>query len=88
VVSKLPPLVFFGMRNLLVACLTVLDLRTAVCDALCKQDGYDGGSYQQKLDSCACSHLVKFEVATEKKTIIKPRRHRQQPPEPVPSGPF
>lgn len=35
-------------------------IKMKVCWALCRQDGYDTGSYEEKGDSCLCSNRQKF----------------------------
>lgn len=48
----------------LLAC-TTLELRNAVCWALCRKDGYEVGAYVEKKLSCACSNIEKFDQITE-----------------------
>lgn len=56
-------------------CFSLADVRGQVCWALCRQDGYEAGSYVAKGESCLCSHVVKFKEITDPRLII-----RAQPP--------
>lgn len=67
---------------LALACLTLGDVNNAVCQALCRQDGYDMGAYVKA--KCRCSNEVEYEVATEKALFITRKRDKlAKPPSPV-----
>jgi hypothetical protein len=68
---------------ILMACLTIDDVKNSVCHALCRHDGYDTGAYKKKTDACLCANETTFEVMTEKKIYL----HRKSAPAstPVPS---
>lgn len=64
------------MKNILVAivvakCFSLAEVRGQVCWALCRNDGYETGSYLAKSESCLCGHVVKFKELTEPRIIIR-----------------
>ncbi len=50
-------------------CYTSSDVKMNVCWALCRQDGFDTGSYEQKSDSCICGQRKEYKEYT--KTVLK-----------------
>jgi len=50
-------------------CYTTQDVKTNVCWALCRQDGYDTGAYEQKTDSCICGQRKEYKEYTQ--TVLK-----------------
>lgn len=72
-------------------CYTEQDMKTNVCWALCRQDGYDTGAYVSHVDSCSCAHFKKFREMTEQRIIIhaNPPKLKEGPPAPrPPPAPF
>lgn len=53
-------------------------IKSAVCWALCRRDGYDSGSYMPAKKSCACTLLKSFEAETE--SVIKISNAVDKPP--------
>lgn len=53
-------------------CFTEIDIKTAVCLALCKHDGYDTGLYLPKQGKCVCGHEKSFAEYTEDSFKIVP----------------
>ena len=71
------------MRNLIiwtiVACFTQLDLDNAVCNALCRNDGKDGGSAVKS--KCRCYSDTEFEIMNEK--LLPIQRKKIMPSAPI-----
>ncbi len=44
---------------------TQTDLKSSVCWALCRQDGYYTGSYEKVSDQCMCANPQKFKDITK-----------------------
>ncbi len=53
-------------------CLKETQVRARVCQALCKHDGFDVGSYRPKTGSCVCGTEKDFKEYTEELKIIPP----------------
>lgn len=54
------------------ACYSLKDLRSAVCHALCKADGNDLGSYEERSHSCICGQRKDFKEITKGAVKILP----------------
>lgn len=55
-----------------IKCYTVADVKTNVCWALCRHDGYDTGSYEVKSDSCVCGEKREYKEFTKAAIKILP----------------
>lgn len=62
------------MFLLLAICLSVQDVKTNVCWALCRQDSYDTGSYDKKHDSCICGLRKNYKEYTDKQLKVFPKQ--------------
>ena len=56
----------------IVACLTVTDVNTAICKTWCRDSNYDTGAYRN--GKCFCANTVDFDVVQEKKIFLQPKK--------------
>lgn len=56
-------------------CVSELEVRGKVCWALCRQEGFDTGTYRKEEDSCLCGNFKKWEDATATSLkVTRPQR--------------
>lgn len=62
-------------------CLSKDDIKTNVCWALCRADGFDTGFFETKSDSCVCGQRKKYKEITDKVIRVLPKKPAVDYPE-------
>ena len=52
------------MVIVVIICYSKVDIKNNVCWALCRNDGADTGSYEQKTNNCICGYRKNFKEIT------------------------
>lgn len=73
------------MKNLIAilitaVCYTKMDMKNGICWALCRQDGYDTGTFQAKRNICICGNVKEFKEYTDKIIKVEPKRVEEDDP--------
>lgn len=58
---------------ILILALTAAEIKSIECRVGCVYEGYDGGTYDAKKDTCACIGYVDLEFITNKKFTLRKR---------------
>lgn len=63
---------------ILVACLSLSDVKNSLCWGLCRQEGFDTGTFELKTDSCVCGVKRKFRDITDKQIRVIPKHKTER----------